>query len=42
MQELASVDIEDTCTLLQDAHEFLAQCLDQLKEDCMAIVPVSV
>jgi len=27
---------------LQDAHEFLAQCLDQLKEDCLAILPVSV
>ena len=25
---------------LQDAHEFLAQCLDQLKEDCLS-VPVS-
>lgn len=25
---------------LQDAHEFLAQCLDQLKEDCASISPV--
>lgn len=28
--------------MIQDAHEFLAQCLDQLKEDCKSISPVRV